>query len=186
MIELKNVYKSFGEKQVLTNFSLSLIDGERCCLMGPSGCGKTTIFNLLLGLLSADSGSVTCPAASAVFQENRLCEDFSAVTNVKMVMPKYDVAAAKELLRGLLLGDDLYTPVREFSGGMKRRVAIARALACDRDTLLLDEPFKGLDSETRAVVAEFINKKTAGKTLLLISHDAEEAAMLNAKTVILK
>ncbi len=183
MIKLKNVYKSFDEKQVLKDFSMSVNDGERVCIMGPSGCGKTTIINLLLGIEKPDSGEVVCPRASVVFQENRLCEDFSAVTNVKLVMPKVDIEAAEELLCGLMLKDDMYKPVREFSGGMKRRTALARALACEREVLLLDEPFKGLDTETRATVADFINKKTAGKTLLLVSHDRAEAELLGARII---
>ena len=183
MIELKNVYKSFGENAVLKNFSMSVKTGERVCIMGPSGCGKTTIINLLLGIEAPDAGTVLCPRASAVFQENRLCEDFSAVTNVKLVMPKADIKAAKELLCGLGLQDDMYKPVRDFSGGMKRRTALARALACEREVLLLDEPFKGLDTETRAVAADFVNKKTAGKTLLLVSHDRTEAELLGTKII---
>ncbi len=183
MIRLKNVYKSFGENRVLEDFSMSVARGERVCIMGPSGCGKTTIINLLLGIETPDKGEVVCPRASAVFQENRLCEDFSAVTNVKLVMPKADVKAAEELLCELMLENDMYKPVREFSGGMKRRTALARALACEREVLLLDEPFKGLDTETRAIAARFINKKAAGKTLLLVSHDRAEAELLGAKII---
>lgn len=183
MILCENVNKSFGDKQVLKDFSLCLKKGERVCLMGASGCGKTTVTNLLLGLLSADSGTVACGECSAVFQENRLCEDFSAVTNVKIVMEDKNKKRAEELLSALLLGDDMYKKVRDFSGGMKRRTAIARALAYDKEVLLLDEPFKGLDAETRAVVAEVINRETVGKTLLFVSHDKTEAELLGARII---
>ncbi len=186
MIELKNIYKSFDGKRVLHNFSLKAAKGEKLCLMGTSGCGKTTIINLLLGLVAADSGEVVNPyTAAAVFQENRLCENFSSITNVKMVLPDKNKETAAALLRELKLGDDLLRPVGELSGGMKRRVAIARALAADRELLLLDEPFNGLDETTRAQVAEVINSKTADKTVILVSHDPDEAALLGARIIMI-
>lgn len=183
MILCENVNKSFDGRAVLKDFSLHLKKGERVCLMGASGSGKTTVINLLLGLILPDSGKVVCGESSAVFQENRLCEDFSAVTNVKIVTKDKDKKRAESLLSDLLLSDDMYKKVRDFSGGMKRRTAIARALAYDKDIILLDEPFKGLDTETRAVVAEVINRETAGKTLLFVSHDKKEAELLGARIV---
>ena len=183
MILCENINKSFGDKQVLKDFSLSVKKGERVCLMGASGCGKTTVLNLLLKVIMPDSGKVVCGDSSAVFQENRLCEDFSAVTNVKIVTRDKDKKRAEELLIALKLGEDMYKSVRKFSGGMKRRVAIARALAYDKEIILLDEPFKGLDTETRAVAAEVINRETKGKTLLFVSHDREEAELLGARII---
>ncbi len=184
MIEFKKVYKSFGDKKVLENFSLTVNEGERVCLMGPSGCGKTTIGNLLLGTLLPDSGTVSCAGKlSAVFQEDRLCEDFSALSNLKMVLPDKNPELVRKLLCRLIDENDIYKKVRTFSGGMKRRVAIGRALCADRPVLLLDEPFSGLDGERRASVAAVINELSANKTLLLISHDREEAALLGAKII---
>ncbi len=187
MIEFKNVYKAFGDKQVLEDFSLYLGRGDRVCLMGPSGCGKTTVGNLLLGTEKPDSGTVTCEeACSAVFQEDRLCEDFSALSNLRMVLPDRDKKKAKAILSRLIDAEDMGKPVRTFSGGMKRRVAIGRALCYDRPILLLDEPFSGLDGDTKRTVAQVINEHSAGKTLLLISHDREEAELLGAKVIELK
>ncbi|MBQ1231715.1 MAG: ATP-binding cassette domain-containing protein, partial [Clostridia bacterium] len=119
MIKLSNVNKSFEDKVVLKDFSLHVSAGERICLMGASGTGKTTILRLIMGLEKADNGEVyKGGAVSAVFQEDRLCEDFSALSNVALVCD--DKEKAKEMLCALSLCDDLDTPVRDLSGGMKR------------------------------------------------------------------
>ncbi len=184
MIKFENVYKRFGEREVLSNFSLCLEKGDRLCIMGESGCGKTTLINLLLGFIKPDSGTVSLGGkAVAVFQEDRLCEDFSALTNVTLGMKKRDKAKAEKILRELSLDGDEKRPVRELSGGMKRRVAIARALAYNSDILLLDEAFTGLDGQTKHRVAEVINRLTEEKTVVIVSHDAEDAALLGAKVL---
>ena len=186
MPKLHNVSKSFDGKAALSSFSLSLENGERVCLMGPSGCGKTTVINLLLGLVSPDEGTVENPLkSSAVFQEDRLCEDFSALSNVRMVMPEADGERARALLCEAGLCDDVLRPVRELSGGMKRRVAICRALAAPHDILLLDEPFSGLDQDRKAEIAELINRCEEGKTVLLVTHDREDAELLSARVITL-
>ena len=131
-IELQNVSKSFGEKQVLQNFSHVFPEGELTCVMGPSGCGKTTLLSLLLGLEQPDSGRVLGMEGrrkSAVFQEDRLCENAGAVSNLRLVNPTLTREEAEAMLRDLGLGDSLRQPVRTLSGGMKRRVAILRACA---------------------------------------------------------
>ena len=184
MIEITNVSKSFGGDSVLTGFNLSVKKGERVCLMGRSGCGKSTVLNLLLGFIPADSGTVLCDSpVSAVFQEDRLCEDFSALSNVKMVLPKGEEEKAIRLLEELSLGEDLHRPVRDFSGGMKRRVAIARALAAEYEVLLLDEAFTGLDELSRKTTADCINRHSVGKTILMVSHDKEDAELLGAQII---
>ena len=89
-IVLDNVAKAFDGKTVLDGFSLEIKDGETVCIMGPSGCGKTTLFNIMLGLIKPDGGSVSGmpERAAAVFQEPRLCEDFSLISNVKIAAKK--------------------------------------------------------------------------------------------------
>ena len=179
-ITIENLNKAYGEKQVLRDFSARFPLGETSVIMGPSGCGKTTLLNILLGFLSPDSGKIEnlSKKISAVFQEDRLCEDFSALSNVSMVLTKKSDKPA-ELLTKLGLGEELHKPVRSLSGGMKRRVAIARALSYDGDLLILDEPFKGLDEETRKTVMEIVRRETAGKTVIAVTHDPEEAAFLS-------
>ena len=178
---LKNVTKSFGSNIVLKDFSLSIPSGSALCLMGPSGIGKTTVFRLLLGLTVPEAGKVGVIAPmSAVFQEDRLVESVSALSNLRLVTGRSKDASNLRLLSVLGLNEEVQKPVKEFSGGMKRRVAIARALAVDFQFLLLDEPFKGLDEQTKRKTAQVIKSHSAGKTLLLISHDVQDAALLGA------
>lgn len=184
-ITVKNLTKSFGDKRVLDGFDAVFAEGFRTCVMGESGCGKTTLVNILLGLLQPDGGTVegVPEKKSAVFQEDRLCEDFSAVSNVRLVSKKLTRADAESALTALGLADSMYKPVRELSGGMKRRTAVARALLADCELVIMDEPFKGLDEETRRKTARYVVDMTAGKTLIVITHDAEEAAMLGADII---
>ena len=180
-IELQNVSKSFGEKQVLQNFSHVFPEGELTCVMGPSGCGKTTLLSLLLGLEQPDSGRVLGMEGrrkSAVFQEDRLCENAGAVSNLRLVNPTLTREEAEAMLRDLDLGDSLRQPVREFSGGMKRRTAILRALAAPYDVLFADEPFQGLDQDTKGLVLDYWREQTRGKTVILVTHDLAEAEAL--------
>ena len=185
-IVIENLTKSYGDKLALAPFSCTLEAGEIVCLLGQSGCGKTTLLRLLLGLEAPTSGTVIgLPAnLSAVFQEDRLCPAFSAVTNAALALgshiPREDIVV---LLTELGLGDALAKPVRELSGGMQRRVAIARSLLCAADLFLMDEPFKGLDEDTRKVVMDAVLARTRGKTLLLVTHDPEEAAYLNGRII---
>lgn len=182
-ITIKNLYKSFSDKKVIENLNLNIPYGERICIMGSSGCGKTTLINILLGLEKEDSGIINGipKQTTAVFQEDRLCEDFSALSNVRMVLNTKDsTETAKSALIALGLEQALNKPVKALSGGMKRRVAIARALVALSDFVILDEPFKGLDDDTKDLVIDYVDRSTAGKTLLLITHDAEEAKLLGA------
>lgn len=188
-IIIKNLCKSFGEKRVLDNFSVTFPTGSVSCIMAPSGAGKTTLLSIMQGFLKPDSGTVDgIPGKmSAVFQEDRLCEDFCAVSNVRFSCGSKRNRKSKEeivaCLSALGLGDSLDKPVRSFSGGMKRRVAIARALTADYELLFLDEPFKGLDEELKLSTAEYIKASAAGKTVIMVSHDEAEADLLGATII---
>ena len=187
-IELREVSKAFGYKQVLQGFSHTFPQGKLTCVMGPSGCGKTTLLSLLLGLERPDSGEIRGMEGqrlSAVFQEDRLCENAGAVSNIRLVNPALSKAAAEDMLEELGLGDSLRQPVRTLSGGMKRRVAILRALAAEYDVLLCDEPFKGLDEATKAQVMDYFLGKTQGKTVILVTHDPGEAKSLGGELLLL-
>ena len=185
-IVMEKLTKSYGQKLALPPFSCRVEPGEIVCLLGQSGCGKTTLLRLLLGLEAPTGGTVTGlpDRISAVFQEDRLCPAFSAVTNVALALgrqvPRGDIVA---LLVELGLGDALQKPVRELSGGMQRRVAIARSLLCPADLFVMDEPFKGLDEDTRRQVMDTVLARTGGKTLLVVTHDPEEAAYLGGRIV---
>lgn len=186
MIELVNVSKSFDKNKVLDDFSYVFFSNSNYCIMGASGSGKTTLINILLGLLKQDSGIVNGVPRdiSAVFQEDRLCESYSAVENVLAItgesVPKSDIIA---LLGDLGLSGSEYAPVSTLSGGMKRRVAIARALLAKSDLIVFDEPFKGLDIDTRDRVIEVVKEYTRNKTLIFASHDENDAFDLDAEII---
>lgn len=182
---LEHVEKRYGDKVVLRDFSARFPGGECTCIMGPSGCGKTTLLRLILGLETPDGGQIlgrSFPMA-AVFQENRLFEDFSALSNVTAVCPKERRPEAAQHLMALGLGESLHAPVRTLSGGMKRRVAVARAVLAPGEVLVLDEPFTGLDRDTKAAVLAYLKDHTQGRTLLLVTHDPAERDALAQHTL---
>lgn len=176
-IELRRLTKAYGEKTVLQDLTHSFPLGRTSCIMGPSGCGKTTLLRLMMGLEVPKSGEITGLIGlrfSAVFQEDRLCGELSALSNLWLVNPKLPRAEAQKALAALGLSD-LSLPVGEFSGGMKRRTAILRALLAPYDVLFADEPFRGLDDLMKRRVMDYFKERTAGKTVLLVTHDKGEA-----------
>lgn len=178
MIRIEHLCKAYDGKPVLRDFSLRMESGEHLCLMGPSGCGKTTLLRLLMALERPDGGSIAgldVLRMSAVFQEDRLLEQLTPAENVRFVCSGLPEKTEVLLLRLGLEKESLSRPVREFSGGMKRRVAIARALLAVFDVLFLDEPYKGLDAETKKAVQGAVGEYTRNKTVVLVTHDPAEA-----------
>lgn len=179
---LFDVTKSFEDNIVLKDFSVGLTPGETVALMGASGCGKSTAGKVLLGLVQADAGAVERPKRfGAVFQENRLCMEFDAVTNIAMVTGNRK--AAEEALAEVGLADVGGKPVAALSGGMRRRVAIVRALLSDGEVLVLDEPFTGLDAVNKQQVMHYVKEKLQGRSVLLITHSEAEAAALADRVI---
>ena len=179
MITVKNLTKHFDDKKVLDDFNVVLKEGRITTIMGTSGCGKTTFAMILLGLLQPDSGIIEGlegKRISAVFQEARLIEHLSAVANIKMVIDgEPDLEEIRKQLSVVELeGELIRKPVSQLSGGQKRRVAIVRAMMAKSDFICLDEPFKGLDTETKQKVMEYVKKSVEGKTVLFITHDIDE------------
>ena len=157
-IRINALSKAFGEKQILSNLSFTFKKGDITCLMGASGSGKTTLLRILLGLERADEGAIEGLEKPVIclFQEDRLFEDFSLLANIRAAAPH---ASNEEILSHLTylgLGNESKRPVRTLSGGMKRRVALVRAVLAPSKTLLLDEPFKGLDAETAKRAADYL------------------------------
>ena len=176
--------KRYGEQVVLHDFSAQFPENRITCIMGPSGCGKTTLLRLLLGLEAADSGEITgnqVPKA-AVFQDNRLFEDFTVLSNLLAVLPrKTEKAMVLAHLDSLGLAAQCHAPVRTLSGGMKRRVALVRAMLAPASLVVLDEPFTGLDAETKQRALTFTRAQAIGKTVLVVTHDSSEAAFFGGE-----
>lgn len=183
-ISVRNLSKSYGGTPVLENISFTADNSRPLCIMAPSGAGKTTLISIIMGLEKADSGSIEGTAGkrfSAVFQEDRLCEELSAYMNVIVADESADGDTVRRLLLSCgLLPEDLYRPVKELSGGQKRRVAIVRALASDSDILIFDEPFKGLDEETLKNTVKLVQENINGRLLMVITHDADLPGRLGA------
>jgi NitT/TauT family transport system ATP-binding protein len=195
-VTLNAVTKRYGAHLVLDGLGLVLEQGTVTALTGPNGVGKTTVGRLLLGLESPDAGSVTGVQGlrrAAVFQEDRLCAHLDAVANVRLVLdrdrrpgPTSRAVAEQELALVGLEGDDASKPVRELSGGQRRRVAIARAMAARSDLVVLDEPFTGLDADTKPAVMAYVRERIAGRTAVLITHDPSEVEFFAARVVRLR
>ncbi len=171
-MRLKNICKSFKDVEVLKDFNLSVDEGEHIAIMGKSGKGKTTVLNIIMGFELPDSGEIQIPnEISAVFQENRLSEDFSAISNVCLMSA--DKERSNEILKKL--GIDSTKMVNAMSGGQKRRVALARCLAKNAGLYIFDEALKGLDEKTKAVAMTVIKEYTDGKSAIFVTHDINEA-----------
>lgn len=186
-ILIQNLYKSFDGKPVLSNFSCQFPEKGVVALMGKSGIGKSTLIHLLLGLIAPDSGSISGADGlkfSAVFQDDRLLLHLNARQNLLLTTG----CASEEIdaaLTALSLNPSDKAPVITYSGGMKRRVALARGILFSADVLLLDEPFRGLDAETRGQAIELILKKWRNRLIVLVTHSMEEARRLGANQIIM-
>jgi NitT/TauT family transport system ATP-binding protein len=181
MIELRGVSKAYGEKTVLENLSLVLPESGIVAVTGPSGSGKTTLLRILAGLIRPDTGEALVPQdakISMVFQEDRLLPTLDARGNVLAVLPdtSESLALANRCLDRCGLSEAAGEPVSALSGGMKRRVAIARAIAYGGSVLLMDEPFKGLDAETKARVASLAFEDKA-RLIVFVTHAEDEIAL---------
>lgn len=183
--ELTDVTKRYGGETVLEKVSRRL-EGTTV-LMGPSGRGKTTLARLLLGLEQPDSGSLVADGRIvAQFQEDRLCGQLSAVGNVALCCPQLGREQIEAALEELgLCEEDWAKPARQLSGGQARRVALARALLAPAEGVILDEPFKGLDEETRQRAMDWVHRALNGRWLLLITHDEQEAGAFGGASVVI-
>jgi len=191
-IQLRHIYKSFGDHNVFTNLNAIFNYNSATAIMGHSGCGKTTLANLLARFIYPDYGEIRgldSLRVSMVFQEDRLLEQCNALENLLFVTryPSRNIAHAKHLLEEAGLryeANEKRKKAREFSGGMKRRLSLCRALMIDFDLLILDEPFKGLDAKLKPQIMDMVRRYSKGKTLILITHDEEESRFFKAEIFI--
>ena len=186
-IIITDLCKTFDDNEVLKNVNITLKDNSIYCLMGSSGIGKTTLLRILIGLERADSGSVSgidTKSISCMFQEDRLIPYLSAIDNVRIVLHgKNNRDEIRNNLLSILPDDSLDIPVSSLSGGMKRRVALARALSYPGKLIILDETFTGLDKDTKLNVIDYILKMRNNRTLLIATHETDDANLLGAEII---
>lgn len=165
----RGISKSYGGLPVVRNLDAVYKPGEIYYFTSPSGSGKTTQFRLLCGLEMPDEGTVEPGMRfSVVFQEDRLCEAYSALKNVEMATGSG--AGAEAALGRLLPEEALRKPCSQLSGGMKRRVALVRAVEAESDCVLLDEPFTGMDADTMKQAEAYIRAEQRGRIILIATH----------------
>ena len=213
-LTLRSVTKSYDGQPVLSDLSLEFSSGTYCMMAPSGngkttmfrlilGLEKPDSGVILFGTSAGDTGnndikassgmvskSDPCrirgmrPLISAVFQENRLLEGYTAIENLRFALGKrYSSEALTAYLLRLLPEDALSKPVCEFSGGMKRRVAILRAILAPTDIILMDEPFTGLDADTRQLTIDLVKELCAGKLLIIATHAEDDAELLGAKII---
>ena len=181
MLTIEHLTKQFGEKTLFRDLCLT-VDGP-AVLWAPSGWGKTTLLRILMGLDTPTAGRVRgVGRAAAVFQEDRLCPQLTALQNVTLVLPGSEKQYKGQIEADFQqLGMDtaaLALPAARLSGGQKRRTALLRALWAPSDTLLLDEPFTGMDPDTLAAAAALLRTRCGTKPVLLATHDREAIRLL--------
>ena len=202
-IELRDVAKSFGRVAALAGVGLSVAPHSRVGIVGPSGGGKTTILKIVAGLLDPDSGLVRVGDATSAPQRLARCalmpqRDLllpwrTALDNAAIALENQGLSRAEARARTRPLferfGLASFENARpgELSGGMRQRVSFLRTLMADKDVLLLDEPFGALDSITRAQMQEWLLQAmdSVPRTVLLVTHDVEEALLLSRRVVVL-
>lgn len=202
MLILENLCKTYANgTQALQDVSLNLAAGEIVALVGGSGCGKTTLLRLVAGLeppslgqASVDGETISAPhpAVGIIFQEPRLLPWLTVAQNIgfgldHLQRDERDARVDEALLKVGLAGYGPRWP-RELSGGQAQRVAIVRALVARPKVLLMDEPFSALDALTRASLQDHMLAlwEAHRPTLLLVTHDVEEAAALADRAIVMQ
>ena len=192
-LSTSEVSVNFGAIEVFHDLSLEISQGEFVALVGPSGCGKTTLLNVLSGFLEPSSGSVTYSGrVRMVYQHDSLLPWKTAAQNIALGLRDLGSEVErerqlKEMLRLIKLEEFAAHYPHQLSGGMRQRVELARALAGDTDILLLDEPFSSLDYLTRLRLRRELVRmlEELPRTVVLVTHDIEEAAQLADRILVL-
>ena len=201
-VKLKTYSEGTQAVAALDPVNLEIREGEFVIFFGPSGCGKSTLLNIIAGFEDVTEGEITLDGRPVegpdhdrlmMFQEHGLFPWLNVIQNVMFGLkrqfrfkPRARRAHARQFLQMVHLGEFEKVRIHELSGGMKQRVALARALAPDPKVLLVDEPFGALDAITRAKLygdLQEIHQRTR-KTIILVTHDAREAACLGDRVLV--
>ena len=195
MIEILNLSKHFfinGKRiDVLKELNLSIKRDKITVILGRSGCGKTTLLRLIAGLDGVSLGEINFKEQAKigfVFQEPRLMPFLNVYENIVFALKKYEIDEAKidGLISMIGLSDFKFAAVSQLSGGMSSRVSLARVLAYEATLILMDEPFAALDAFTRASMQAEILKLHAGKTIIFVTHNVDEALYLADEIILLE
>jgi ABC-2 type transport system ATP-binding protein len=204
ILSLRGLRKSYGDLLAVRDLSLDIFRGEIFGLLGPNGAGKTTTINIVCGLLKADAGEVfinshsltdqyqeckhrigLCPQDLVIWESLTCLEQLELMGRLYNANRKAARKKALELLELMGLVDRQHKLATTLSGGMKRRLNIALALVHDPEILILDEPQAGLDPQSRILVREFIQSLADSATVILSTHDMDEADRLADRIAII-
>lgn len=198
-LRVESIAFAYSKKKIIEELSFQVDKGEFVTILGPSGCGKSTILKLLTGLTEKQSGRILVDGKvveglslkfSYMPQEDLLLEWETVLQNVclyqRIHKEKYNQEEVMQQLEAFGLKGYENAYPSELSGGMRQRVAFLRTVRCDADILLLDEPFGALDVITRGEMQEWLRtlRQTVNKTVLLVTHDIDEALYLSDRILI--
>ena len=203
-INISNVTKKFGDVTAVDNLDLQVNKGEIFCLVGPNAAGKTTTINMICGLLKSDAGEVVidgrllkdnhreckqmiglCPQSVVIWESLTCLEQMEFMGQQYDIRPDAARQRALELLELVGLIGKKHALAKTLSGGMKRRLNIALALVHDPEIVILDEPQAELDPQSRVLVREYIRSLANRKTVILSTHDMDEADRLADRIAII-
>jgi len=204
IIQAENLTKRYGDLTAVNNLSLEIFSGEVFGLLGPNGAGKTTSINMIVGLLKPDGGHVTihgervendpssvhsrvgvCPQESVLWNKLTCLEQLQFIGEMYGMKGQDARRRGKELLDILELSDKENKRAGTLSGGMRRRLNLAMSLVHDPEILVLDEPEAGLDPQGRVLVREYIMSLAREKTIILTTHNMDEADRVSDRVAII-
>ncbi len=201
LLSINNLHKVYYSKnnalEAIKDISFDINENEFITVVGPSGCGKSTLLNILTDMENLTSGTITYHIPNLKFgymlQSDAMLDWLNVFKNatigldIKKIKTAENIAYTKNLLESYGLKDFLNKYPKELSGGMRQRLALIRTLALKPDILVLDEPFSKLDYQSRLKISDDIYKiiKKEKKTVLMVTHNIEEAICLSDKVIVL-